>query len=175
MGQELLQLWQEREAFLAVLEHLPQTVCHLDAWHANVFITHTLPTDMRVVAVDWAFVGIGAVGQEIAPLIGMSWINGDSGMPDAIDERVVAAYLEGLRASGWQGSEQEVRLGYTIAMALTYGLGGLGFILGIVLDERQHAWWEQVTGHSIEAGLETTALAGMSLQRADRARRLHWP
>jgi len=34
-------------------------------------------------------------------------------------------------------------------------------------------WWEQVTGHPIEAGLETTAVAGMCLQRADLACRLH--
>lgn len=167
-----MRLWHERELFLTVLEHLPQTLCHLDAWHANLFITHTLPTDVRVVAVDWAFVGMGAVGQELAPLIGMSWADGDPGMPDAIEERVVAAYLQGLRTSGWQGREQDVRLGYAIAVALTYGLAGLGFILGIVLDERQHAWWEQVTGHPIEAGLETTIVAGMCLQRAEQVRRL---
>jgi hypothetical protein len=170
----LLHLWQHREAFLARLDRLPQVICHLDAWENNLFVTQLTPAAVRVVAVDWAFVGSGAVGQELAPLIGMSaTLSSDPGRIDVIEEAAIAAYLDGLSAHGWHGTERDVRLGYTIAMALTYGLGGTGWMLGIMLDERQHAWWEQATGKPIEAGLEQLIrLTDISLQRANQIEHL---
>ena len=174
MAHELFHLWQHREAFLAILDRLPKVICHLDAWENNLFVTQITPVAVRIIAVDWAFVGIGAVGQELAPLIGMSeTLSDEPGKIDAVEEPAIAAYLDGLYASGWQGSERDVRLGYTIAMVLTYGLGGTGWILGIMLDERQHAWWEQATGQPIEAGLEQLRrLTDICLRRANQIERL---
>lgn len=174
LAQELFQLWQQRERFLAILDRLPKVICHLDAWKNNLFITRMTSATVRVAAVDWAFVGLGAVGQELAPLIGMSgMLSSEPGRIDTIEERALAAYLDGLYATGWQATARDVRLGYTIGLALTYGLGGAGWLLGIVLDEGQHAWWEQATGQPIEAGLEQlTQLIAICLQRANQIERL---
>ena len=113
--------WQHllahREHLLDVVEHLPRTLCHLDAWVAN---TIRRPTG-EVVLLDWAFAGDGAVGEDLGNYL-----------PDAVfdlfwpAERLAEleaacfpAYLEGLRAGGWNGTEREARLG-VVASCVKY-------------------------------------------------------
>jgi thiamine kinase-like enzyme len=57
-------VWDERETFLSWIERAPRTVCHLDLWPRNVF-----DDDGATVLIDWAFVGIGAVGEDVGNLV----------------------------------------------------------------------------------------------------------
>ena len=92
-------LLANRDVLLDTMERLPRTRSHLDVWVSNEFRR----TDGRVVLVDWAFFGDGAVGEDIG-----------NHVPDAVfdlfwpaerlHELEVAcydAYLEGLLAGGW--------------------------------------------------------------------------
>jgi hypothetical protein len=101
----LARLHRNRERLLGIMEALPRAVCHLDIFPNNI-----IASDAGITFIDWAFVGDGAVGEDIGNLI-----------PDAVFDlqlplsslgglgRVVpAAYLRGLRSSGWDGSDSLV-------------------------------------------------------------------
>lgn len=113
----LVRFHDERERFFDLLERLPRTLCHLDVWPNNLFAR----ADGRFVLVDWAFVGDGALGEDVGNLV-----------PDAVfdlfvpardlpelDRGVFAGYLAGLREAGWDGDERLVRLGMC-ASAIKY-------------------------------------------------------
>jgi hypothetical protein len=74
------------------------------------------------VAIDWAFVGIGAVGEDAGNLVPDSVFDGFL-PPERIDELhdlVWTEYLAGLRDSGWPGEERDARLGFCVGAALKY-------------------------------------------------------
>jgi Phosphotransferase enzyme family len=84
-----------------IAERLPRTLCHLDFWSKNLIRR----PDGSHVLLDWAFVGLGAPGEDIGNLI-----------PDAcfdhfITSDVFDAYVAGLAEGGWHGDERIVRLG----------------------------------------------------------------
>jgi Phosphotransferase enzyme family len=164
---DLVQLCTDRGRLLAALDQLPQTFCHLDAWRWNLFLTATPQGQPQVVAVDWAFVGVGALGQELAPLI-------FSNRSDpALEAHALHHYLMGLRAAGWHGDEQLVYLGYTATLALVYGLALIGFCVDALLDERQHAFLEQGFGESLDQlVVRYASWMEFALPRAEQARRL---
>lgn len=102
-------LLAHQDDLLTVLERLPRTLCHLDAWVANVI---RRPTG-EVVLLDWAFAGDGAIGEDLGNYL-----------PDAVfdlfwpAERLAEleavcwpAYLGGLRSRGWDGRGDQARLG----------------------------------------------------------------
>lgn len=101
-------LHERREWLLSLMERLPRTVCHLDVWPNNV-----IRADGEPVLLDWAFVGDGAIGEDIGNLIPDSVFDlaFRHSMLDLLDDRLTSAYLEGLRAVGWDGDERLVRLG----------------------------------------------------------------
>jgi len=64
----LERLWAVREALLKQVEALPRTFCHLDAIRRNLHRREgTVGT--RTVAFDWEWAGIGALGEDLAPLV----------------------------------------------------------------------------------------------------------
>ena len=110
-------LHRDRDWLLAVMEHSPRTFGHLDVWPNNVIFAD----DGDHVLVDWAFVGDGALGEDVGNLV-----------PDAVLDRFVRAerlpalanlslerYLDGLSDAGWNGDERLVRLAF-YASAVKY-------------------------------------------------------
>jgi hypothetical protein len=90
-------------------ERIPRTLCHLDFWTKNLI----LRDDGTFALLDWAFVGDGAIGEDIGNLV-----------PDAAFDHFIAAallpdfhaevldgYTEGLREGGWNGDARLVELG----------------------------------------------------------------
>lgn len=102
-------LHEEADWFFDVSERLPRTFCHLDFWPANL----AKRTDGTVAAVDWSFAGDGALGEDVSNLIVDSVFDHFLSADDLVelDERVVAAYVDGLSAAGWDGDDRLVRLG----------------------------------------------------------------
>ena len=140
---EILQLWASHDALLRTLDGLPRTFCHLDAYRPNLFIRRDAQGSNQTVAVDWVFTGIASVGEEIANLLAASliWFESDAAEARSLDEAVFSGYLNGLRDAGWQEDSRLVRLGYTAACALRWGVVGL--------------WWLQDLGDPTkQAGLE---------------------
>jgi hypothetical protein len=166
--------WAERERFFDALDRLPHTICHLDAFRRNLFARRTADGRDQTVAIDWAFVGTGAIGKEIEPLANRSlaFLEVELAKARELDDIVSGGYLDGLCDAGWQGDPRQVRLGYTAATALRT-LVSLGQILPALLDESRHIRVEQAFGHSIEETVDHIAeLVRFQLDLADEAREL---
>jgi hypothetical protein len=164
----VLHLWGERELFLDAIERLPQTFCHLDAFPRNLLIHQS----REIVALDWSFAGIGAVGTELAPMVaaGVCFYDAEPEQMPAIDELVFQGYLEGLRAAGWDGNSDLVRVGYTTAASLRYGLFPMGVFM---LNDELRVRFENLFAHrAIDIADRWAKIATFLLDRADEARHL---
>jgi hypothetical protein len=148
VAEALLQIWAERELFLAALARLPQTLCHLDAFRRNLFNRRHAAGKDETILIDWAFVGPAAVGEELVPLINASVAFMEVGLDQAqeLEEEVLAGYLAGLQDVGCHIDPGQVRLGYAAAAALRYSIGTIRRLLPMLLDTGQHAILEQVFG-----------------------------
>lgn len=109
LRQRLVELHRQRDRLLATIERLPRTVCHLDVWPNNLIRR----PGGEIVFVDWAFVGDGALGEDVGNLVPDSVLDllFPHDLLDELDARVTAAYLDGLRDAGWRGDARAVRLG----------------------------------------------------------------
>jgi hypothetical protein len=98
-----------RERLYRISESLPRTLCHLDVWPKNLF----QKADGRIGLIDWAFVGLGSLGEDAGNLV-----------PDACFDHFIAAerlpylervvfdgYLRGLRSAGWNDDPRLLQLG----------------------------------------------------------------
>jgi hypothetical protein len=108
----------DRPWFLDVLDRLPPTVCHLDLHPANLFDGG----DDTTAAIDWAFVGIGALGEDAGNLVPDSVFDFHVAPHHLVDlyDTVVAGYDAGLRDAGWSGARETVRLAMSAAIAAKY-------------------------------------------------------
>jgi hypothetical protein len=168
----LFRLWEECDLFLDALDRLPQTLCHLDLFRRNLFARTTADGDDQTVAVDWAFAGTGALGEELVPLILGSVVFYEVGLDkaQALEEIVFEGYLEGLRDAGWCGDPRQVRLGYAAAASLRYNCSGVG---GALLDKSQRDMLEHALGRPIGEVARFWAQVGRSFDGIlDEAREL---
>ncbi len=168
-------LWEERGIYLDALDRLPQTLCHIDIFRRNLFARRTAGGDPQTVAIDWAFAGRGALGEELVPLILGSVMFYEVGLDkaQALEEIAFEGYLEGLRDAGWRGDPRQVRLGYAAAASLRYEFNDAGRWLAIVLNENLHPMILQMWGRPIEEVIDHMAQVGCLADRlADEAREL---
>ena len=163
---KILQLWEERELFLDVLDQLPQTILHYDAFRRNLFLRHD-----TTVAVDWTFVGVAAIGQELVSLVNATLSFTEVKFENAreLDQVAFEAYLLGLADSGWSGDSRLARLGYTAGSAMLWGLAWFGFDP----PAEYIPWMEQTYGLPIdELHILNANLIHYVLELADEARQL---
>jgi hypothetical protein len=169
LSERILHLWSERDLFLSALQRLPQTLCHNDLIRRNLFSRRTADGHVETVAIDWAQIGIDAIGRDAAQLAPASvhaFLLEPAQLPE-VYEIVFDGYLAGLREAGWSGDPGMARLGYTISSALCYALMPLGVV---VLDDQQRARYEMTVGHPIEQILDRFAAEQRFLvDRADEA------
>lgn len=132
---EIERLWTERETFLAALDRLPRTLCHHDAFRRNL-LHRTGPDGEELVAIDWAYAGLGAVGEELGQLVVASlyFFEAAGVGPDDLAAACFAGYLAGLREAGWAGDEPSARLGFAAAAALRHSVGLLRVIVPLVAE-----------------------------------------
>jgi hypothetical protein len=150
-----LALWEERTRMLRVLDGLPQTFCHQDAFGRNLFYRRG-----QVVALDWGYAGIAPVGAELAPLIGCacSLARVPSSQAHELDRACFEAYLEGLQQAGWVPDRRQIRLAYTLTLNLRYVLGAtVGEMLPGLLEEETRSHWIEGLGGTPEKVGETDA------------------
>lgn len=131
----LLRLWTERESLLSVLERQPQAFCHLDAYLGNLFLREHAG-EQQTVAIDWAFAGMAAPGEELSALVvGTALVGfGDVATIKRAEQRAMDGYLAGLDAAGWKGDPRCVRLAYLASAALRYGFLGTELPLRALLE-----------------------------------------
>ena len=168
-------LWEERGMYLEALDQLPQTLCHLDIFRRNLFARRAADGDHQTVAIDWAFAGRGALGEELVPLILGSVMFFEVGLDraQALEEIAFEGYLEGLRDAGWRGDPRQVRLGYAAAGCLRYQFQDAGRWLALALDESLHPIVMQMWGRPIEEIIDNSFQVDViSHHLADEAREL---
>lgn len=98
-----------RERLYQISEALPRTLCHLDFWPKNLLRR----PDGQIVLLDWAFAGVGAVGEDAGNVVPDSVFDHfvpAAEMPD-LEQAVFESYLAGLREAGWDDDPRLVRLG----------------------------------------------------------------
>lgn len=119
--QRMLRLWHERTRLLALLDRLPRTLCHHDAFRRNLFARIGLDGRDETVAIDWARMGMGVIGEELEPLFANSlrFFTVELGRIAEMDATIFAGYVDGLRAAGWQGDARLARFGFVATAALT--------------------------------------------------------
>jgi hypothetical protein len=119
----LMLLWARRQELLDALDRLPQVLSHNDAFRRNLFLRSE-----RLLAVDWAFLGPGPVGAELAPLVtaSVAFLGVPRDPWRDLEPTAVEAYLRGLEEAGWRGAPDQPRFGFAASSALRYGPGAFG-------------------------------------------------
>jgi hypothetical protein len=114
---QLRALWVGQRRVLAMAQASERTLCHLDAWPANL-----IDDGGRSVLLDWAFAGAGALGEDPANLILDSFADGlmDAALLPEVTQSVTDGYLAGLRDGGWAGSADAVRAAIAACGAAKY-------------------------------------------------------
>jgi hypothetical protein len=170
---DLLRLWDERETLLQILDRVPQTFCHLDAWRMNMVAqSRDLQSD-GVTLIDWAFPGRGAVGTDAGDLFieSFSLAELNDMEPRTLDRTVFESYLDGLCAAGWDSDVRVVRCAYSAFCALKQGCAL--FWLGDILNAERHAVWQSIFKRSFaEFVFRQASLIYYMLELADEARLL---
>ena len=175
VARSFLRLWAERELFFDQLDSLPHTLCHLDAFQRNLLERRLSDGSEQTLAIDWAFVGKGALGEELGPLIQASieFFEAEGIAAQELEEVAFQGYLDGLTDAGWRDDPQVVRFGYAASTALRYGVGTVRLVLPILLDERLHARVEQLLGCPMEEVLKRWAEeTGRMVSLTDEAHQL---
>ena len=170
-----LRLWTERAVFLQVLGRLPRSLCHHDAFRRNLLARSGPDGQEQTVAIDWAIMGTGAVGEEIATLAGMTlrYLDVDGSQAKDLDAIVFDGYLNGLRDAGWTEDEALVRFGFTASAALYIGVAEAGLTLDWALSDEAEAECEQESGYSLDYLLAQQApIQEYLLDLGDEARTL---
>ncbi len=172
----MLRLWDERETFLTALDRLPRTLCHHDGFRGNLFARRASDGSDQTVAIDWAYSGPGAVGEDLVPLVvaSVSFGHVEASSRKDLEAVVFEGYLDGLRDADWRGDPRLVRLGYTASACLRYGLLiPVTVVLPLLRDDARVAAAEASMGRPIteyiDAGQEGRAYL---LELADEAREL---
>lgn len=167
----ILNIWDEHRTFCAMLDRLPQILCHHDLHRRNLMLCRDEAGDEELVAVDWAFCGPGAVGLDMAALVATSAFLFEI-EPGAVAEFEAVAldgYVAGLRDAGWSDDAQLAHLGYLLAAALWTGIRLPGWA-AIMLSEDSDIDAAAVFGRTQEEVLTGwVTLAEFLLDRADRA------
>jgi hypothetical protein len=167
----LQRLWAAREALLQKVEDLPRTFCHFDAIRRNLHRREGADGS-RTVALDWEWAGIGALGEDLAPLVAGTLCMGDAAAADGrrLDSVAFTGYLDGLHDAGWRGDAAQVRLAYCAASALRYGLWGAWLVGQLAREEDGHATVSAFFARPVGAVVKRFAvLLPLLLDHADEA------
>ena len=133
LGRSLASLWHRREDLLLWVDQAPRTICHLDLHPKNLFADQG-----GTVLIDWAFVGVGALGEDIGNLIFDAVWDFHVAAPDfeLLEESLTGGYLRGLRDAGRGQDADSVRLAILASASVKY-LWILPALLAAVRSERR--------------------------------------
>ncbi len=117
--ESIAELMAAAEQLLDRLDALPRTVAHHDTQWNNLFF-ETAPEGRRTVAIDWSFFGTAAIGEDLGHHVAINVFLHAVQPRDAEAHARTAteAYLEGLRAHGWQGDDEDVLFAADVTGAL---------------------------------------------------------
>jgi hypothetical protein len=174
ISERIVRLWDDRTVLLDAIERLPQTLCHNDAFRRNLFMRYAPDGELETVAIDWATVGTGAVGQELGMLVAgtLEFQEVDVAQAAQLDTIAFEGYLDGLRSAGWHDDLGKVRFAYAAAAPFISELGyAAPFVTFLTEQDNNVEWIEQTFGAPIDELKQLwVQTIGFRLRLADEAR-----
>jgi hypothetical protein len=172
--EDVLRVINDAPALLAALDRMPQTFVHRDAWPGNLLVQTVNVSTERLVVIDWAICGQGAIGEEPAGMVGPTlWhFLVEPAAASELEGAVFGAYLAGLRDGGWTGDEKLLRFGFTASLALRFAVLIPPWVGAGWLTENPD-WTERKFGRPIDAIVDGwSELMRFLLKLCDEARAL---
>jgi hypothetical protein len=166
-------LSDERERHFQALERLPPTFCHHDVFRGNLFARRRPDGTEDTVAIDWAYSGRGAIGEDLSTLLAGSifMCNAEPDQVQQLDAVIFSGYVAGLREAGWNGDARLPRLGYAASTALHWGLAAPSW--SVALDESLGPFCEQLFRRPLPELLDRWAsMVAFACDLGDEAGRL---
>jgi hypothetical protein len=139
--QALRDAFLRQAAFLDTLDAAPRTLCHNDTMAANLFARQGAGGASETVAIDWALVGIGPLGGDLAQLVAGSacFFRAPVDDLDRLDRQTFEAYLEGVKEGGARVASSEVRLACLVTILCQWS-AVVAFHLIQAVDPAEEAW-----------------------------------
>jgi len=137
-------LWEEASGLLDALEYLPRTLCHNDPISGNLFSQFTEGGRDTTVAIDWGFLAVGVVGQDLGTMLSGDLMGGlmtAREMPE-YEGLVLPRYLEGLELPGCSVPLEQLRFAYAATAALKHGTFWAVLTQMSLLGDEPPAWLE---------------------------------
>jgi hypothetical protein len=148
-------LWSRRSQLLERLNQAPAVFSHLDANCRNLFFVPSVHDVPVLCLIDWATAGAAPLGAELSALVlGSVLLYGakPSDLPE-LQARALRGYVDGLRASGWNGRESDIFECYATFSLLRYTAYQLVRV-HLLCDQRTIAWAERAIGHPVESVID---------------------
>ena len=113
---DLFRLVRRMPDLIRALDDLPRGVCHGDATATNF---HE-PGDGTVVAIDWSYGNVDALGSDLAQLLAGRFESGDALITDLdrIAATILDGYVEGLMSHGCEVDPRDLRRAWATHMAI---------------------------------------------------------
>jgi len=151
--ERIQRLIENHQSLLMQLDKLPVCLCHHDAFRRNLMLREGENAGAQTIAIDWAMMGYGGVGEEIGvtTAVALYWLEVAADQAQELDRIVFESYVAGLRNAGWQGDVQLARFGYTTTAALVIGVA-MTMIWGVYVlssDEGIHSA-ESTIGYKLD-------------------------
>jgi hypothetical protein len=154
-----LRLWAVRQPLLAAFERLPICFCHHDAYRRNLLLRTASDGQTETVAIDWAIVGFGRVGEEagMTTAVSLGFLEAPGHQAGELDQAVFAGYIDGLREAGWHGDRRLARLGYAVNAATVEGIVWMMYCLEQLQTPEGASGLEGLVGHPVDTMIDAWA------------------
>ena len=160
----LYNLLANSKSFLDRVPPQPLTLSHQDCDRRNLFSQTRADGKIQTVAIDWGFVGLAPVGEDLGNQVfgNVMFLRVDPSLFNIYYDSAFDVFLHGLRDAGWSGDENAVRLA-AACYAMTYFVFVPRIVRGIAEENgfppsyRRSGWY--AGGYSDEDMLENAGIA----------------
>ena len=120
----ILSFFDDLQLLNGATRDLPKSVAHNDCHARNLFPWQDSKGRDITYAIDWASVGLVAIGVDGGALVGgsMTWATPEAETVVEAEQAIFDECLSGLIDSGWSGERTHVRLAYISAIAASANL-----------------------------------------------------
>lgn len=108
------------EPLLDSLQLLPRVLAHQDLSQMNMFLVQDESSETHLVLIDWQFMSISGIGEDLGKLFGVNISLGfiPPSQYQIFQEALFHSYIKGLQDKGWQGDVRLAQYGYYLSTAL---------------------------------------------------------
>lgn len=125
--QEIYQIWktfsnlnQNLQIHFEAMSRIPKALSHQDLSKQNMYISNKKEGQKDLILIDWQFLSISGIGEDLGKLFGLALSQGDIPIEQGwyYESLIFKSYRDGLTNAGWQGEESLARYGFCISVAL---------------------------------------------------------